>query len=264
MSRTPEQEFYAHNDAYTKPKPEPGLDPRLNELLGEIGGKCPFGDNRYQIVFAGNLMKEGRRRLPDGSIADGQVIKYLHKFTKDFCWRFKGLDGEYHEVSSANQLPPQTEIDGFPVAVPTIYQLGKLRFVLEVKFTLEELVLLGKYPHPESTEAKCYGLEDDGEFIDKYPSPRGLYEGRLIFEDKAGEFLRPTRDWLENVFRPHFWEGQNYGMDELKKLDAERLAADEKNTEQAVRNRNMATGDQLMTDISRRPDERVIFLPNFN
>lgn len=259
---TPEQEFYAHNDSYTRPKPEPGLDPRINEELAKLGGKCAYGDDRFQIKFAGNLTKKGVREFPDGEIVSGNVTKYLHKFSKVTNWQYTDLNGTVHEVSSSDQLPPQSEIKGFPVGVPKIYALGQLRFVLEVKFTLEELVKLGKYPAPDSIEGRNYGRDDMNRIIDVYPESRGIYESRLVFEDAEGEFLRPTMDWFNEIFKPDFWEGMNYGLDLLQEIDQKRLVEKEARQADAVTHRNRTIGDQIMSDIERAPIGRVFSLPN--
>lgn len=259
---TPEQYYYAHNDNYIRPKENPSLDPRINEELAKIGGKCPFGDNRFQIVFAGNLTKKGVRIYPDGEIITGEVIKYLHKFTKVVDWQYTDKNGNIHEVASMNEIPPQSEIVGFPVAVPRVFALGKLRFVLEVKFTLEELIKLGKYPAPDTIEGKNYGRNENQQIIEEYPDVRGIYENRLEFEDAAGQFDRPTLEWFHQTFKPDFYEGSNYGLDVLQKIDSKRLADKEKSAADASRNRKLAAGDQLMRDIDRAPIGRVFSLPS--
>lgn len=258
---TEEQRFYSEDISnYNQPKPRPDIDPFINEELGRIGGTCVFGDNRFRVAWMAEALKKGYLYYPDGTEYVGDVLKYPLRTSQTHVFVYKDKSGVEGEVASADKLPPPEDIEGLPLAKDKIYNLGRLRWILEVKFTLEELIKLGEYPAPDSAEGKRFGVKKGLKHI-IYPDVRGEYVGKMIFQDAFGNYRCPDREWLEK-FHAHFHESTTLDREQLRALDEKREQEREKDLADAKEKGKKAHDETVFKEIDRMPVERVFSLPS--
>lgn len=147
-------------------------------------------------------MKDGYKQTSKGSIPV-QVIKYpapIPKIKKIVGYQYK-IGGKWHKCQRPDDIPKKGRMIVFPIFQE--YQLGMLRWMLEKKFSVIEMLSMDMIPVPGSKEARNWGASTDGKGIRRRTiaptNPRGEYIGLypLQIPDESLSYFEPTRDWFE-------------------------------------------------------------------
>lgn len=185
-------EYRTPDDLYVHAEP---FSPKVwNERLRKIMGDCPLGEPRLRIVWGGDMKKRGYVQTEKGSV-EKMVIKYpapISKIRKIKGFVYFNDKGQRVFVTKPEDIPQGK------LAVPEIeeFELGKLRWVLEKKFTPEELVAMSFYPPPNTPQAKMFGV-NGGRKYKAYMDSRGEYIGVYPLETPDGKYFEPDNKWFE-------------------------------------------------------------------
>lgn len=218
---------------------EPFSPEKWNAILLKIAGRCPAGDPRLRIVWGGTAKKRGYFQGPEQSI-ECDVIKYPAPVPN--IRRIKGYN-YFNDEGNVNFVVRPDHIPAGKIGMPVIesYQLGQLRWMLERKFTPEELVAMEMYPDPRTEAGRMYGVRGGrryvapmgkkGEYVPLYPlqTPDGRYwepdEGWFDHLDKTQKQIEATTEGARMVLL-------NEAMDdlELRERKAAERQADEEDT----------------------------------
>ena len=77
-----------------------------------------------------------------------------------------------------------------------VIHLGKLRWVLERKFTPEELIAMEMYPDPNTPAGRAYGYRGGRRYAVPM-NPRGEYIGLYPLQTPDGRYWEPDELWFE-------------------------------------------------------------------
>ena len=234
---------------------QPPRDPsRWNEELLEIGGRDPHGDPRLRLRWGGTAKKNGYVQTPQGSIPC-QVIAYPAQMPR--VQKLKGFsyfkNGENRFVSRADEVP-KGELS---LPVYEYLELGILRWVLERKFTLTELILMQMRPDPDSPAGKLYGVRNGRRYIAPLDR-RGEYIPIFPLETPDGRYFEPNDLWFQQIRKAQ----QEVTIGDKSRLLAETLARFEKQ-EEAEKARDKEVFETLfeetIIEAEKAPQGQVIF-----
>ena len=259
------------------PHPAPVSAENWNRELAQIGGTDRFGDVRLRLVWAGTMMKRGYDQTADGSVEAPQ-IKYPGPVPKirrlcGFHYRTK-RESKSNFVLRADLAPK----GAFVTPVYDYIQLGILRWVLERKFTPEELILLQMYPDPATEEGRNYGREKISTTMHTPYGPRttwsygnrrfiaamdtrGEYVGLYPLETPDGKYFEPTAEWLEYLRKAEY-EAAHATKEDKARFERERLAYEEQKEVKDAEfeaEQDAILMDEILVEIENEPQERVIF-----
>lgn len=243
IEETTKKVFEYRNESDIKVWGEPVSPERWNRILKEIGGVCPLGDARLRIVWAATEMKDGYVQTPTGSIPV-RVIKYPNQpFSK--LRSLKGFfyyanDGKRYEVARADQAPKGR----LTYPIYDYIELGALRWYLERKFTVEELVAMDMRPDPTTEAGRNYGVQTMNGITRRHiapVNPRGEYIGLFPLQTPEGDYFEPDDAWFD-LLRKTQYEVTNEDKDRLL---AETFAAMEK----AEKQRTARENEELLTHV---------------
>lgn len=235
---------------------EPYLDPSYNAELAERYGYDELGDQRVRIAWAAEL------RQVQYKDEGWRTVEYLgRKYPHGGGFRIKIDDGYIYQSDKGKQVHVKRVEDVPPgkPAVKTFYydDLGTRKFVVEMKFTLQEMVQLGWCPPPDTPRGEQWCVRG-GKRYRSAPDPGGEYVLLYYIEDEAGEY-RDVRqediDFIHSVINRAQTETE---AERVTRRMAERdkiqkaLAAEEKQKEAA------AWGDALIR-VQKRPRGVKIF-----
>jgi hypothetical protein len=177
---------------------EPYLDPRFNEELLEAAGTDIHGDPRMRIVWAGSLRQTNFKVMDDGSVLEYEGMKYPYM-------RVRMVRGYIYHDRNGNRVST-TSMIGIPDKTPFVedivwYDLGHMKFVLEMKYTYEELVKLGRYPVPGSKEDKEWheNKRYKGKRMRLDPNPNGEYLFAHYIETPDGRYMDMNDDMMDKI-----------------------------------------------------------------
>lgn len=192
------REYYTYdprNPATLRPHAEPYLDPRFNAELLEIFGTDVHGDPRLRIVWGGSTRASSFREMEDGSVLEYDGMRYPYMRLRIIRgYNYYDKKGRKVMVTSLSRVPPNTV---FTEAIGWD-DLGVMKFVLEMKYTAEELVKLGRYPKPGSDEEKNWCVRD-GKRYRRKPDPNGDYLFCHYIETSDGRFADVTQITIDNI-----------------------------------------------------------------
>lgn len=173
---------------------EPYLDPAFNEQLIEMFGRDPHGDPRMRIVWAGTLRAPMCVDLGDRLVwFDGMKYPYM-RTKRQIAWEYIDRNGKRVTTTNDKSIPQGT-------VYGPVYEwdaLGHMKFVIEMKFTAEELVKLRKYPKPGSDEEKNWGVKNGKRYL-RPPNPDGEYQFVHYVEDGVGGYADCTQAHIDKI-----------------------------------------------------------------
>lgn len=249
-------EYRTERDLYEHRAP---CDPaEWNKVLGEIGGQDEFGDNRLRLVWGGTQKKNGYKQTANGS-QEAQVLSY-----KDIISERKILKG-YEYKNDQNKVVFVNRADDAPsgVIVSAVYEyleFGLLRWVLERKYTVQELVEEQMRPDPLTEEGRNYGRKQMMRTIAP-TNPRGEYFRIRALETPDGLYCEPTEQWYDLVRKAEF-ESRNATKSDKADWLAEKLAEEEtkeiKRAEYEAEQQEILA-EEILKEFDNAPQERVFF-----
>lgn len=272
-------EYRSPDDLYPHPAPHDCNLREWNRILGEIGGRDDFGDNRLQLVWGGTAQKRGYEQKPNGVSVPCWNIKYPGPVPKSR--KLKGF--EYvSDRDNKSCFVPRADLAPKGAFVYPVYeylQLGMLRWVLERKFTPVELVALQMHPDPNTEAGKFYGVEQIPVTIYlpsgaphttiKYGTrrfvapmnPRGEYVALYPLQTPDGLYFEPTGEWFD-FLRKAEHEARNATPEDKARFFRERLEYEEavevKNAEYE-HEQDEILKDEIIVEAESEPQGRVIF-----
>lgn len=192
------REYYTYdptNPATMVHHSEPYLDPRFNAELLDLFGVDQHGDQRVRIVWGGTLTAPAVRHMEDGTIREYLGMKYPFMRLRVITG-FKYQDSDGHQVTvSAEKYVPKGKPFG---PVFDWEDLGIMKFVIEMKFTYEEMVQLGYYPKPGSKDETTYTRKKGRKFRLE-PNPKGDYIFCHYIETPDGQYADVTDEWIDRI-----------------------------------------------------------------
>lgn len=176
------------------PHEPPVLDPVFNELLLDVWGTCPNGDPRLRIVWGGSEPATRYKDVGDRTIAyEGRKYQVI-RIKKTTGWVYRDDKGRTVVAAKPNMVPK----DKVAVEQFDYFDLGRMRWILEMKYTAEECVASGWYPEPDSEREASWGMKDGKRYADP-PDPKGMYVMAKVFETPDGKYRDVQMSDIEAV-----------------------------------------------------------------
>lgn len=174
---------------------EPYLDPRFNEELLEIFGKDPHGDPRLRIVWGGTLRAVAFRHMEDGTSMQYDGMKYPYMRIRVIKgYHYYTPDGKRVRVMTRDRVPKDALFsEDFDYD-----DLGQMKFVLEMKYTAEEMVQIQRYPVPGSDEEVGWCFKNGKQYRAE-PNPLGEYIFCHYIETEDGRFADVTQNTIDSI-----------------------------------------------------------------
>lgn len=251
-------EYRSPADLYVHP--EPFSPDGWNRTLAKIGGHCPYGDPRLRIVWGGTAKKKGYIQTPERS-EEALVIKYPApvprvRVLKGYYYLTR--DGKRAFVGRADRIPPGR----LSQPVFEYSQLGALRWILERKFTPEELVAMQMYPDPRSHAAKTYGVRRGRRYVAPM-DPRGEYIGLYPLQTPDGKYFEPTEEWFELLRKTEKESREATEGDKSMLINAMMDALDrqERRAAEYEAEQRDIIWEESVVESEKEPKGRVFFLP---
>lgn len=192
------REYYTYdpsNPTSMRHHVDPYLDPRFNEELLDMFGTDVHGDPRLRISWAGTLRAKSYRQMEDGSTLEYEGMKYPYMRLRTIAgYEYFNDKGQKVTVATMAQVPK----DALFVEVFEWDDLGTMKFVLEMKYTYEELVQIRRYPKPD-TEEEVEWAHKNGKRIKEDPNPKGEYIFCHYIETHDGRYLEVSDDTIERI-----------------------------------------------------------------
>lgn len=232
---------YRNLNDYRQQSQPPCDSSRWNKTLLDIGGKCPLGDQRLRIVWGGIEKSDGFIQTEFRSVP-AKVIKYRNRGIQ----RARLLKGFYYLKNGVHVFVPRADL--IPQGCLNIpeyeyLELGLLRWILERKFTIEELVAAGIRPDPHSLAGKNYGKQGSRQYIAE-TNPRGEYVMMYALESPQGDYFEPDDVWFEGLRKTQFEIDNASDADKRDLLEAEKV-----HLEQSESNKKIAEMIGVFTDV---------------
>jgi len=212
---------------------EPYLDPRYNQELLDAYGTDPHGDQLVRIVWAGTLPRVNYREDKNGNTEAYDGCKYPFMRIKDTIgYTYLDKHGKRVTVTKFHQVPD----DALFTEEFRYYDLGVMKFVIEMKFTHAQMVQLGYYPKANTPDAGLRGahITPRDKRYKRYrqaPNPNGEYMFVHYIETPEGEYRDVTQADIDQI---HFIIRRAMGESEqefLTRKVAEREALAKKEEE---------------------------------
>jgi hypothetical protein len=192
--REKQEQFEYRKPADLYPHGEPFSPEEWNRTLAKIAGVDKFGDPRYRIVWGGTATKKGYIQT-DTKSEPANVIKYpanVPRYRKLKGFEYVDDDGRTVTVTRQDLAPAGK----FVAAVVEEYELGTLRWMLERKFTPEELIAMQMYPDPNTEAGKTFGVRGGRRYIAPMDG-RGEYIPLYPLQTPDGRYWEPTEEWFD-------------------------------------------------------------------
>lgn len=188
------REYYKYdlaNPATLVHHQEPYLDPRFNKELHERYGEDKHGDPRVRIVWAGNL-RQPKWRQYNGDTIEYSGMKYAYmRIRKDIGCEYLE-NGKKVFVTSVDKVPEGAVFS----IVPHWDDLGVMKFVIEMKFTAQELTQMGWYPELDKDDR--YTRKGGNQWrLD--PNPNGEYIFVHYIETPEGDYKDVAQEDLDAI-----------------------------------------------------------------
>lgn len=159
-------------------KPEPSLSETsletINKELAKIAGYDIHGDQRYRAIWA--VKCEQRKMYPD---SNGKLHVYMgKKYNPNMYFKFRRAIGATY-LNDKGQTVRATKPEDVPAGKPftiltEMTELSILRWVIEMKFTFEELVEAKMIPAPDSERDKKFAVFEGKKYHTGF-DPKGHY-----------------------------------------------------------------------------------------
>jgi len=169
---------------------EPYLNPAFNDDLLERYGCDVHGDQLVKISWAADI------RATQFKDAGAITIPYLgRKYPWRGGFRLKVTTGYSYTDTDGNKVTVRTLAD-VPQRTAFIEEfeyddLGARKFVVEMKYTLEQMVKMEWCPPPDTPEGEQWCVRN-GKRYRVAPDPKGEYIFGFFIEDKDGEYRDVT------------------------------------------------------------------------
>jgi hypothetical protein len=167
-----------------------------NARLLKIAGTDAAGDPRLRIVWGGDAKKTGYRQDATGSV-EIRTIRYPGPIPKvRECKGFKYIDNDGHWITvMRSDLVP---VGKMIVPLYDYFELGVLRWILEMKMTPTELVAAQIYPGlPGTREWETYGTREGRRYKPRM-NPRGEYFAVMPIQTPGKRYWEPDEAWFES------------------------------------------------------------------
>lgn len=161
------------NSWIEKPAPTLLITPidQINKELEKIAGVDHHGDPRFRAVWAGTLKEIKFWEDFGGKTHEIIGKKYCERrMRRNTGWSFIGNDGKKRTVTN-QRFVPQGKAAG---PESEVIEFGELKWVVEMKFTAEEMVNAGYLPAPGSEREKTFCIRN-GQRYRKTFDRRGEY-----------------------------------------------------------------------------------------
>lgn len=192
------REYYSYNPRdplSLVPRSAPYLSERFNEELLEKYGTDIWGDQRIRIVWAPEVDQLQYYEDQHGNTYSYQGKRYPYMRIErviGFCYR--NAKGEHVTVTTEDRVPEGAIAE--PVTIKE--DLPKLHFVVEMKYTLEEMIALKWCPDPATTEGEAWCVRNGKRYRDT-PDPRGEYMLAYPIVTADGQYRDVTDDDLRHI-----------------------------------------------------------------
>lgn len=166
----------------------------LNRELVELAGRDRYGDPRIRIVWADSLSKRKYYEGTDGNFHPytGKVYPFLR--TKRLSGYVYISDEGHETLVTRKELVPPEKLYRREF---TYSDLGVMKFVVEMKYTLEERIALGYYPKDPIARSK-WGIKNGKRFAD-LPDGRGEYVLCFFIETPDKGYRDVSRADLDSI-----------------------------------------------------------------
>ncbi len=173
---------------------EPFLAPMYNEQLLELWGTDVHGDQLLRISWSGTLAAPAFKDVGDSVIEyEGKKYPFMRLVVNE-GFEFHNKDGNLVFVTDVKDVPENTVF-----AVRKRYEdLGKMMFVLEMKFTAEQLVQQGYYPAFDSPEFDEWCVKNGKRYAPR-PNPKGEYRFCNFIQTPDGKYRDVSPADVDNI-----------------------------------------------------------------
>lgn len=202
-SRDGKRRFYRYYldepQSYRMNIPAPSLPVSLdilNKELLKIGGVDSYGDQRIKIFWAGTLPEVKYYLGSDGKTHEFIGKKYMAKRARVVTgYSYLADNGEKVTVKEQHTVPK----DKVLVPESEVVEWGELIWVIEYKFTGEEMVSAGYLPAPGSEREKTFAIKDGNRYRKPF-DPRGEYVPAVRIEElEYDKTTNQITEWYRDV-----------------------------------------------------------------
>ena len=232
---------------------EPYLNPAFNEELLDRYGTDAHGDQLIRVVWAVNLRAW---QYKDIGVSTMQYLGRKYPWNGGFRLRvttgYTYIDNSGKRVTVRHQkLVPKGKLS---VEEWEYDDLGARKFVIEMKYSVEQLVKLGWCPDPNTEEGKQWCVRQ-GKRYKNAPDPKGEY---IFCRFLSNEETAPVAEYRDVVYEDIEQIHLIYNRS-LNETDAERVERKKKEAELIEKQlRRIETTKELIAweDAIRRVDNR--------
>lgn len=192
----------------------------FNKQLVELAGKDPYGDPRIRIAWSDSLSKVKYYEDANGVFQKYKGKKYpFMRVRRISGYSFYDKKGVKTTVTSVDKIPKDRPF----VVEHTMGDLGVMKYVVEMKYTLDELIKLGYYPE-DRKEREKWGVSNGQRYAD-VPDARGDYMVCFYIETPDGGYRDVVQADLEAIkeiwYRAHNESDREYV--ERKQAEVEKI-----------------------------------------
>jgi hypothetical protein len=266
MNEAERQKYYVYDPS--KPSTmvhhnPPRLDDHFNRELLKLAGKDIYGDQRLRIAWAASIPETKYHENENGKTEEYEGRKYAF-MKRRVVTGYTYINKKGHKVTVKH--PALVPKDKVYTNASYLDELGIMKWVVEMKYTAQELEDMGYYPKHGSLKAEQWCVRNGQRYRIK-PSRTGEYIKAFFIEMPDsfgfGNFgYRDVRESdLEEIRRiwhqAHNESEEDYANRKMAEINA-RLEFEE--AEQA---RKMDSAlESAIIRAESQPIERVFFLPN--
>lgn len=174
-------------------KAAPWLDPRFNDELLKRHGADMWGDQLIRIAWAGDIESWNYWIDGNGIAHRYKGYKYPYsRYTLVTGFQYLNAEGKKVTVASPAAVPPGRA----SVPLTEKRDLPKLHFVVEMKFTLDQLVGMGWASDPDS---EVQWSTRHGVRVAEAPNPKGEYVLAYPIVDKQERYRDVVQADLDHI-----------------------------------------------------------------
>lgn len=236
----------------------------INNRLLDISGVDPHGDPRLKAFWAGTLPEVKYWEDSNGKTHEfvGKKYRYRRTFITE-GYAYINDEGNKVIVSKSGDVPAHKIYA--PERRPVEY--GELIWVIEMKYTAEELVKLGWFPDPDSERGRTFCIKN-GQRYRKPLDPRGEYVPAIRIEepeyDSVGDIVK---NWYRDITLQDVEKIQsviNKSQSESNQAFADRVTARDNDIQRIQKERQAEEVQKIIRDagdnLSKLPVGRQIFI----
>jgi hypothetical protein len=227
MNEYERQQYYRYdlrNPATMVHHEVPFLDPHFNRELLKLAGKDIFGDPILRIVWAGTLRETKYHEDANGKTQEYQGMKYAF-IKRNVITGYTYINDKGHRVTvKTPDLVPKGKVYQNQSHMD---ELGTMKWVVEMKYSAQDLETLGYYPKLGSAKADQWCVKDGQRYRVK-PSRTGEYLKAFFIEmpESMGYahfgYRDPRESDLEEIKRI-WWQAHNESDEDYVKRKMENI-----------------------------------------